>query len=244
MTTEGIKHVEKEPDQEWYHGGRTILAGLSGSIAQSSRINSNASGLSVGFYLDQKITRKISVRPGLAFAMQSFGLENGNDNTGFNNSISLYDGTKGTPHSYDGRLNMLAMELPLNLVFRIVDKERSGLYVSAGASSMIYISQQFTADYVNEFTKQSYNAITGTYASETRYSTIEVENDYGAFSRADFFGLANLSAGYSFPYSKTGTMIIEPFLQLPVGDLTSLNLRLRYGGVSMKFRFGKQQQVK
>ncbi len=78
--------------------------------------------------------------------------------------------------------------------------------------------------------------------SETRYSSVEVEKDYGAFSRADFFGLANLSAGYSFPYSKTGIMLIEPFMQLPVNDLTSLNLRIRYAGVSMKLRFGRQEK--
>jgi len=27
-------------------------------------------------------------------------------------------------------------------------------------------------------------------------------------------------------------------VQLPLADLTSLNLRVRYGGVSMKLRFG------
>ena len=109
---------------------------------------------------------------------------------------------------------------------------------------MIYLNQQFTADVVNAYTKVSYNNASGLYSSETHYSTVEVEKDYGAFSRTDFLGLANLSAGYSFPYSKTGTMLIEPFLQLPVSDLTSLNLRVRYGGISMKLRFGKQYQEK
>ena len=134
------------------------------------------------------------------------------------------------------------MELPLNLVFRIIDKERSGFFVSAGASTIFYINQQFTADFVNEYTKANYDNITGEYSSETRYSTVEVEKDYGTSSRANFFGLANLSAGYSFPYSKTGTMLIEPFVQLPVNDLTSLNLRIRYAGVSMKLKFGKQEK--
>ncbi len=244
LTVEDFKPAGKEPDQEKRHRGITVMAGFSGLIAQSSGTTSPASGLSVGFYLDQKITNKISVRPGLALARQSLGLEDNKGMAVFNNAMSLNDGTKGTPYSYDGHLNMLAMELPLNLVFRIVDKGRSGLYVSAGASSLIYISQQFTAEYVNEYTKQSYNAMTSQYSSETRYSTVEVENDYGAFSRADFFGLANLSAGYIFPYSKTSMLLIEPFLQLPVSDLTSLNLRVKYGGISMKLRFGKQEQEK
>ena len=109
---------------------------------------------------------------------------------------------------------------------------------------MIYFSQQFSGDLVNEYTQKQLNTATGLMDSETRYSTITVENTYGAFSRTDYFGLVNLSAGYSLPFSKTGTLLIEPFLQLPLSDLTSLDLRVRYGGISMKLRFGNQYSDK
>ena len=244
LLSEDLKPTDKKTDMEKPFRERTLMAGLSGLIAQSSRNISPASGLSVGFYLDQKLTKKISVRPGLALAFHSFGTENINNQSVYGNLISLSDGTNGIPYSYEGKMNMLAMELPLNLVFRIIDRKRSEFYVSAGASTLFYISQQFTADLVNEYAKVSYNTASGTYSTETHYSTVEVEKDYGAFSRTDFLGLANLSAGYSFPYGKTSTLLIEPFVQLPVSDLTSLNLRVRYGGVSMKLRFGKQELEK
>lgn len=245
LISEDIKPVEINTDKEKPYRDRTLMAGFSGLIAQSSGSISPASGLSVGFYLDQKLTKKISLRPGLALARQTFGLENnGNSNALYGNAISLSDGTPGIPYSYEGQMNLLAMELPLNLVLRVIDRKRSGFYVSAGASTLIYLSQQFTANLVNEYTKVSYNNMSGTYSTETHYSTVEVEKDYGAFSRTDFMGLANLSAGYSFPYSKTGTMLIEPFIQLPVSDLTSFDLKIRYAGVSMKLRFGKQDQEK
>lgn len=244
VISENLIIPEKAPEPEKSSGGTTLMAGFSGLIAQSEATSSPSSGLSMGFYLDQKITKRLSVRPGLALAMQSFGLENGNSPAGINYPVSLNYATNGTPYSYEGQLSMLAMELPLNLVFRIIEKERSEFYVSAGASTMFYISQQLTAGFVNEYTKLSYDNMIGEYSPETRYSTVEVEKDYGAFSRADFFGLANLSAGYSFPYSKTGTMLIEPFVQLPVSDLTSLDLKIRYAGVSMKLRFGKKDEEK
>lgn len=242
ITSDGPGVAAKTSGQEARHGGRALIAGFSGLLARSGGSASPSSGLSVGLYLDQKLTKKISVRPGLAFAMQSFELMNGNDfikTSGlFNDPLSLSDGTSGKPYSYDGKLNMLAMELPLNIVFRISDRKGSGFFVSAGASTMIYLSQQFTADFVNEYTRLALDAETGIYSTESRFSTLGVEKDYSAFSRTDFFGLANFSAGYNFNYSKTGTMLIEPFLQLPVSDLTSLNLRIRYGGLSMKLRFG------
>ena len=87
----------------------------------------------------------------------------------------------------------------------------------------------------------TFDATSGSIKSETRYSTVEVNNSYGTLSRTDLFGLANFSAGYSLPYGKSGTMLIEPFMQLPVSDLTSLNLRVRYGGISIKIRFGGQE---
>jgi len=229
-----------EAKAEKRSGKTSLMAGFSGLLAQADKAASSVPGVSVGFYLEQEITKRISIRPGLALSMHSFGLENKNGITEFNYSVPLYDGTSGRIDSYNGQLSMLAMELPLNIVFKIFDKQRSGLYVSAGASTMIYISQHFTGDFVNEYAKESLNSLTDGITSETHYSTIEVQSNYGAFSRADLFKLFNLSAGYSLPYSKTGTLIIEPFLQLPLNDLTSLNLRVRYGGVSMKMRFGKQ----
>lgn len=233
---------EKSSSGEKRHGMRILMAGVSGVLAQSAGTASPSSGLSVGFYLDQKLSGKISLRPGLALAMQSFGIKNVSSQGRFNYDMPLNDGTKGIPHSSNGHLSMTAMEVPLNIVFRISGRERSGFYLSAGASTMIYLSQQFRAGFVNEYTKSEVNSTTGESFTETRYATVEVENDYGAFSRTDVFGLANLSAGYSFAYGKAGTMLIEPFLQLPVSDLTSLNLRVRYGGISMKLRFGRQEE--
>ena len=218
----------------------SLIAGFSGLLAQTDEATSLSHGIALGFYLDQKITDRISVRPGLVMSRNSFGIENQNGVSESSYSLSLYDGTSGRVISTNGHFDMIAMELPLNFVFKISGRQRSGFYVSAGASTMIYISQKFTGDFVNEHTKLSYAAGYNEITSQTRYSVVEVQNNYGAFSRTDFFKLVNLSAGYSLPYGKTGTFIIEPFLQLPVDDLTSLDLRVRYGGVSMKIRFGKQ----
>ncbi len=133
VMSEDFKNVEDVPDKGKSSSGSTFMAGFSGLMAQTGETSSPATGLSLGFYLDQKITKRISVRPGLALAMQSFGLENGTNPAGINySSIALYDGNNATPYSYNGHLSMLAMELPLNLVFRIIDNKRSGFYVLPG----------------------------------------------------------------------------------------------------------------
>lgn len=236
--------IDEMPDPEKSSAGMRFLAGLSGSMARAGEESSPVSGMSLGFYLSRKITKRVSVRPGLALAMQSFGLENSGRPEGLSYYIPLYAGTNGIPSSYEGRLSMVAVELPLNLVVTLVEKKRSGLFISAGTSSLFYISQQFKADVINKYSVMELNTSTGTYSAKTLFSTLDVEKEYDSFSRADFFGLANLSAGYSFPYSKTGIMLVEPFVQLPVDDLTSLNIRIRYAGVSMKLQFGKKEKGK
>ena len=106
---------------------------------------------------------------------------------------------------------------------------------------MVYLSQQFSGDYIGVFTNQRYEVASGALNEYSSTQAFDVEQEEKAFSHVDYFGLANLSAGYSFPLGKS-SMLIEPFVQLPMSDLTSLDLKIRYGGLSLKFRFGHQEK--
>ena len=217
-----------------------FMTGLSGVLAHVKDASSSAPGVSVGFYLEQKITERISFRPGVALAVNSLGVDNESGSFGSSYKVSLLDGNSGTLNSFNGELKMIAMEIPMNIVFKVFERKRSGIYISAGASTMIYFNQKFTGDLVNEYTQEYFNTSTNSMSSETRYSKISVDNSYSGSDHTDYFGLANFSAAYSIPYGKTSTLLIEPFMQFPLSDLTALNLRVRYGGISMKVRFGNK----
>lgn len=217
-----------------------FMTGLSGVLANVKNASSAAPGVSVGFYMEQKITERISFRPGLALAVNSLGVNNKSGNFESTYSVPLLDGNSGTLDSYNGELRMIAMELPLNIVFKAFERKSSGIYLSAGASTMFYFSQKFTGDFVNEYTQEQFNATSGSMEYEKRSSMVTVDNSYSAFSHTDYFGLANFSAGYTHPYGKTSMLLIEPFVQFPLSDLTALNLRVRYGGISVKIRFGSK----
>jgi hypothetical protein len=219
-----------------------FMTGMSGVLAHVKDASSSAPGVSVGFWIEQKITERISFRPGLALAVNSLGVDKESGSIESLYQVPLIDGNSGTIDSYNGELRMIAMELPLNIVFKVFERKRSGIYLSAGASTMFYFNQKFTGDFVNEYTQSYYNTNTGTMSSETRFSTVSVNNSYSALNHTDYFGLANFSAAWSLPYGKTSTLLFEPFVQLPLRDLTALNLRVRYGGISMKVRFGGKTQ--
>lgn len=214
-----------------------FMAGLSGSMAQSEEISSGVPGLSFGVYGEHNISRRWAVRPGVVLAMQSVGLGSPTAEKNMSYMAPALDGAAGSVESFDGSLNMLAVEVPVNFVYTIMERGKKGLYISAGASTMVYLAQNVSGSFTNSYKRESLNTTTGEVASETRYSSVSVESSEDPLSHTDFLGLANISAGYSMPFGKSSRLLIEPYMQLPVNTLTSLNLRIRYGGIALKIRF-------
>lgn len=214
-----------------------VMAGVSGMMAVIDNVMASAPGVAAGFYYEHQFSKRISVRPGVAIAMHTSSLENSTGRSDLNYAAPLSDGTSGSTDSYDARLRLVALELPINMVFKIVAKEKSSFFLAAGASTMVCLNQKFTGTFLNAYTKQVTNTATGEATLMTNYSTVEVEKTEGAFSHADLFGLANLSAGYYLPFGKNN-ILIEPYVQVPLSSITSLNVKIFYSGMSVKMRFG------
>ena len=97
-----------------------LLAGLSGMMARLDDNKSSDPGSSMGVYLERKLSKRISVRPGLAFALQSYNLDNSSalrENKVY--TAPAMDGASVAVQNYDAQLNSMALELPVNLVFTI-----------------------------------------------------------------------------------------------------------------------------
>jgi hypothetical protein len=216
----------------------TIMTGFSGMMASIGNTTSSARGLSIGFYLEQQLTHRISVRPGLAMARHAYSMESASPGSAsLDYAAPELNGMSGTTSSYEADIEVLSMEVPVNFVFSVRKRARTNLFVTTGASTVFYLNQRLTGSFNNTYTKTFYNASTGLMSYESMTTTARVESEHEFLNHVDFMGLANFSAGYSFPFSKTSNLLFEPFVQLPVKDLTSLNLRIRYGGISMKIQF-------
>jgi hypothetical protein len=236
--------VINEPADESQAVNKTsVIAGFSGLMSSIENMMVNSPGVSVGFYIEHRLTRRLSVRPGLALAKHSYGTKNMMAGTVFLSSPDNNGLMTGIDGSYENKLDILTMEVPVNMVYTIMERGKSSLFVSAGVSTMVYLDQNFSSSFTNVYTEQKLDVASGSVYEETRLQEVNVENDEKAFSHVDYFGLANLSAGYSMPLRRGGSMLFEPFLQLPVSDLTSFNVRIRYGGLSLKFRFGKEGEA-
>ena len=215
----------------------TLMTGFSGMMASIDNASSDAMGVSVGFYVEQQLSRRISVRPGLAMARHSYSLENTpGGSAAFDYTAPELNGMSGTATSYSADINVVSMEVPVNFVFSIRKRGQSNLFVTTGASTVLYLSQHLSGNFNNTYT----NTIVDSYGDvsyESMTTSVRIESDQELLNRVDFMGLANFSAGYSFPFAGTSHLVFEPFVQLPIKDLTSMNLRIRYGGLSFKVQF-------
>lgn len=215
----------------------TIMGGLSGMMASIDNATSTSQGVSIGFYVEQQLTRRISVRPGLAMAKHNYAMESmsGGD-IAMDYAAPELNGLSGTTTSYEADIEVLSMEVPVNFVFSLRKRGGSNLFVTTGASTVFYLNQRLSGNFSNTYTRATVDAYGGV-SYESMTTSVKVESDQELLNRVDLMGLANFSAGYSMPFGKVTHISFEPFVQLPMRDLTSLNLRIRYGGLSMKIRF-------
>lgn len=219
----------------------TIMGGLSAMMASIGNATSSSQGVSIGFYLEQQLTRRISVRPGLAMAKHNYAIENmTGENVAMDYNAPVLNGVSGTTTSYEADIEVVSMEVPVNFVFSLWKRTRSNLFVTTGASTVVYLSQNMTGSFNNTYTQNTVDSY-GQVSFESMTTSVKIESKQESLNRVDFLGLANFSAGYSIPFGKTSHLMLEPFVQLPIKDLTSLNLRIRYGGFSMKLDYGTKK---
>ncbi|MCU0377378.1 MAG: PorT family protein [Bacteroidales bacterium] len=216
----------------------TLMTGLSGMMASIDNTPSTAQGVSFGFYVEQQLTRRISVRPGLAMAKHNYGMESTSGGSmALDYAAPELDGLSGTTTSYEANIEVLSMEIPVNFVFSLRKRSGSNLFVTTGASTVIYLNQHLSGSFNNTYIRSTVDAATGGVSYESKTTSVKIESEQEPLTGVDFLGLANFSAGYSIPFGKTRHLLFEPFVQLPLKDLTSLDLRIRYGGLSMKIQF-------
>jgi Outer membrane protein beta-barrel domain len=215
----------------------TFMGGLSGMMASIDNATTTSQGVSVGFYVEQQLTRRISVRPGLAMAKHNYAMEGTSGGSmALDYTAPELNGMSDATTSYEADIEVVSMEVPVNFVFSIRKRARSNLFVATGASTVFYLSQNMSGSFNNTYTRTTVDSY-GKVSYESMTTSVEIDRKQELLNRVDLLGLANFSAGYSFPFSKTSHLLFEPFVQLPLRDLTSLDLRIRYGGLSMKIQF-------
>ena len=138
----------------------------------------------------------------------------------------------------DTDVEFTALDIPLNLRFTVRDMPGSRIFLSAGFSSFLYLQQKYSSESTVLASFYRMNP-QGHYMTETSHANLTSEGEFKAFRRLDLARFLNLSGGYVIR-GRNQSLIIEPFLKYPLGDITTLNLNIGMAGLSLKYLPGSR----
>jgi hypothetical protein len=122
------------------------------------------------------------------------------------------------PTSILAECNVLEIPLNVRYYFNAQDRRRSSFYVTAGASSYLMASERyrFTYDVNDPSLKQEWN---------------------GKWKNMHYFGVLHLSAGYQKSFEKNGSVLLEPYVDLPLTGIGFGQVKLMSFGVSLCVKY-------
>ncbi|MFN3801986.1 outer membrane beta-barrel protein [Belliella pelovolcani] len=127
------------------------------------------------------------------------------------------------------------LELPVNLKYKIVDKDKADVYLITGISNMVYLNQRNTGT----FTAANFNTLGLMTGDQTvqRFTETAKPSDVSDEAGSNVGQLLNLSFGYEHNL-KNGTFLsLEPFYKMSLGGQTFVNQQFGIGGLNLRMNF-------
>ena len=191
-------------------------------MLSESKVNVGA-----GVSTEYQLTAKLSISSGISIL--SLGAEKPVDNQ----PVSLMSNKKLT--AVDA--NLTAIDIPLAVTYHL----NKNLFTSIGVSYLNILSNKRTNSYVTEMelSQMVANPETGiVQAKEMRIVEKKIEPaEQSSLERGSYLGFFNLSVGHEQPINKKDHIVIEPFLKIPVGKLSSDELKFSNGGIKLRYSF-------
>lgn len=175
------------------------------------------------------VNKNTAFNSGVIISQQSINFETGTyaSNTNFDQAESY---SSQQVEAINSQHTFVVIDIPLNISFKA-----KNVVFTTGFSSLAYVYESNEYNYyeINEFdnTEGGYNNI---QSLEAKSNTIE--NYFPQKNNIDLAKLLNISAGYRFPLKK-GSFIVEPYIKYPIGKLTSQNIKLGSGGITVQYNF-------
>jgi len=207
-----------------------------GVMVAPSISNNNKLNMGYGFNMDYALSGKISLSSGISYnqlaasGVASSGIEGADypASAGFARESRTLESVE---------TKVAGIDIPLELKYRF----SKSFYANVGVSAFAVISQNQKNSYVEEKLVQSGASLNGD--NKDGFSTIvttlrttesappsELSND-------KYIGFYNFSLGYRQKIAGSRSISVEPFMKVPMKEVTKENLKLIGTGLRLKFDF-------
>lgn len=193
-----INHVEPEiiitPKTGLPFGRLNIGMSISPDWSSVKFQNINQTGYKLGLDIDYQFSKRMGISTGVIFSRLLYNTHN-----------DEYTVPKGfwtyqiKPEKVWGVCD--ALEVPINLRYALFNSNRQRVFMSAGISSYLLLSEDYSFEYAANMP-----------------STL-VKGWSGRNKSMYYFGIANFSLGYSGRLSPRSFWQVEPFVKLPLGSI-------------------------
>ncbi|MGY4383418.1 hypothetical protein ACVWYN_000437 [Pedobacter sp. UYP24] len=203
---------------------------LAPSIGNSKKLNMGY-GMSMAYH----ISKRVSVSSGLSYNEMDASKEIG---TGGQH----YDSPSSSAFVSDSKsleavsTQVTGIDIPLDFKYKLSKR----FYANVGISAFAVINQKQSNTYQQSRVQQSTTVSPSGDVRQQSYlltEKITESADPAEVSKRNLIGFYNFSFGYQQKVSKDKFIGIEPFIKVPMKDLSKENLRLMGTGLKIRFDF-------
>ncbi|GAA4781301.1 hypothetical protein GCM10023231_05940 [Olivibacter ginsenosidimutans] len=131
---------------------------------------------------------------------------------------------------------LLALDVPIDLKYDLSKQ----FYVSAGVSFFAVLNEDRVNNYTTTTPTNRTLQNTDGYAfsqPEFQVKSVHEASSETPYQGNSYSGFLNFSVGRKMPVFKKVGLSVEPFIKIPIGELSKQDMNLRYGGVRVITNF-------
>ncbi|HUH34185.1 MAG TPA: hypothetical protein VLZ28_09525 [Daejeonella sp.] len=188
---------------------------FSPDINSINKFSKSSFGSSAGIAVSYKISPRLSVSTAVAYSKKIYSAEPYEYKAPW-----AYSSAGRNAESIDADCRVL--DIPLNLSYNIIESPKRTIFASAGLSSYFMLKEKYTL--IADSKPSGYPAY---------------PNPSYAYSNKNqhLLSVVNLSAGISKPVSKQTSLVVEPYMRLPVTGIGQGKVHLRSIGLNLQLKY-------
>lgn len=199
-----------------------------GVIVAPSFGNTKKLHMGYGVSMAYALSDKISLNSGIAYNEMAASKD-------ISSPVTM--GIAKTKDIQSTEAKLIGIDIPLEIKYHL----SKNVYANVGVSAFAVLDQKRNNTYLEDkIVQNSYVASDGSARSEAYAVTEKVVEEAPVepeIKNGRYLGFYNFSIGYKQKISKKNSVSIEPFMKLPMKEVTKENLRMLGTGVRLKFDF-------
>jgi len=181
----------------------SVLAASDANAVNS--FNHSQTGTNYGIQFSVRLTRKLIISTGAAYAIKPYSASSGSYNSSsYNPSI--------VPTNIQA--NCKVLDIPLNVSYQLYSKGNNAIALGTGLSSYFMLKENYRFDYSAESGWKPYN--------------LEIRNQ-----NTHLFSVININANYQRRINSKFSLVVQPYMKLPVTGIGNGRVDLKSTGVAL-----------